>query len=62
MSYYLPAGQLKQLDEISRFDVPRISDQSDVGFILEVELLYPNNLYDEHDDLPLAAKQFTLNT
>lgn len=62
MSSYLPAGQLKWLGEISRFDVTPISDQSDVGFILEVELLYPNNLYDEHDDLPLAAKQFTHNT
>ncbi|GFS74082.1 uncharacterized protein NPIL_443551 [Nephila pilipes] len=33
-----------------------ISDESDIGFILEVDFDYPENLHDLHNDYPLAPE------
>ena len=58
MSQRMPCGDFmwmtdKQLQE---FDVMRVSDDSETGFILDVDLDYPENLHDLHNDLPLAPR------
>ena len=48
MSQYLPSGNFKWVDDVNEFDVQRISDESDVGYILKVDLgkfLYTLNLF-----------------
>ena len=56
MEQYLPTGGFKWLaiDEINQFNVTDISDESEKGYILEVDLEYPEYLHDDHNDLPFC--------
>lgn len=42
--------------EIENFDVLGVSDDSEVGYVLEVDLQYPESLHDEHNDLPFCPE------
>ena len=35
-----------------------INDQSSIGYFLEVDLEYPDELYELHNDFPLAPEKF----
>ncbi|GFW42596.1 uncharacterized protein TNCV_4257901 [Trichonephila clavipes] len=37
-------------------NVKTSTDESDVGYILEVDLEYPSDLHDKHSDFPLAPE------
>ena len=58
MSQSLPYGEFKWLtdDQISSFCVNNISDESEHGYFLDVDLEYPENLHDRHSDYPLAPE------
>lgn len=60
MMQKLPMNDFKYLDEqeIANFNVLNISKNSSVGYILEVDLNYPQNIHDDHSDLPFAAEKF----
>lgn len=47
----LPAYSFRFLSsyEIDRFDFEQVPEDSDHGFILEVDLSYPPELHDDHD-------------
>lgn len=49
--------RLMSMDEIKCFDVMSISDDADYGYILEVDLAYPDSLHDLHSDLPFAPEK-----
>ncbi|KAJ8914925.1 hypothetical protein NQ315_016079 [Exocentrus adspersus] len=51
MSQYLPYGGFKWVSEIENFDVLSIPNDSDIGYMLEVDLSYPNHLH-EHRTQP----------
>ena len=55
MSQYLPTGGFKWLTEkeINKIDLANKED-SKKGLILEVDLKYPRELHDLHNDYPLA--------
>ena len=59
----LPTGHFRWLNanEICDFDVQNVSDDSEKGFILEVDLEYPKELHDEHDSYPLAPERLKVN-
>ena len=42
MSNYLPYGRFKWLKNIDGFDVNSFSEKSPIGYILEINLEYPN--------------------
>ena len=54
MSQYLPYSEFKWLNqkEIDRFDVNSIGENSSIGCILEVDLNYPSDLHELHNDYP----------
>ena len=56
MSQALPTKNFQWVsqDEIAGLDVLKIDDNADEGFILEVDLQYPHELHDLHNDYPLA--------
>ena len=62
MSEYLPYGELKCLKNIDKFDVMPINEKSDTGYILEVDLKYPDELNELHNDYPLAPEKLAVSS
>ncbi|KAJ4444899.1 hypothetical protein ANN_06697 [Periplaneta americana] len=58
MSQKLPYGGFEWLsdEEIHHFDLQAINDDSEIGYILEVDIEYPNHLFEKHRDLPFCAE------
>ena len=63
MSQYLPYSKFKWLNqkEVDKFDVNLIGENSLDGCILEVELEYPDELHELHNDYPLAPGKLEIN-
>ena len=60
MSRYLPYVRFKWLKIVDSFDVNSISEKSPVGYILEVNLEYSDELYVLHNDFPLAPEKLAI--
>ena len=60
MSGYLPYGRFKWLRNVDNFDVNSISENSSIGYILEVDLEYPDELHVLHNDYPLAPEKLAI--
>ncbi|XP_058790457.1 uncharacterized protein LOC131663808 [Phymastichus coffea] len=56
MTQSLPFEGFKWVSNVDMSNFFNISDDSDVGYILEVDLEYPQELHDEHKDLPLCPE------
>ena len=63
MSQYLPTGGFKWLakNQIDKIDLAKYKEDSNKGLILEVDLEYPKELHDLHNDYPLAAEKVKVN-
>ena len=59
MSQYLPTGNFKWMTdkEISKIDLGKYKKDGKKGLILEVDLEYPKELHDLHNDHPVAPKK-----
>ena len=62
MSKYLPYEKFEWLENIDKFDVMSIKEKSDIGYILEVDLEYPKELHDLHNDYPLAPEKLAVSS
>ena len=45
---------------LNEFDVNSVNEKSDTGYFLEVDLEYPNELHELHNDYPLAPEKLTV--
>ena len=63
MSQCLPFSGFKWLNkkEISDFCLNYFSENSSIGYILEVDLEYPSELYGLHNDYPLAPQKLEIS-
>ena len=59
MSQYLPYGSFKWLsnEELNNIDLGKYKEDSNDGLILEVDLEYPKDLHELHNDYPLAPEK-----
>ena len=57
LSRYLPDGEFKWVKTVDNFDGNSISKNSLFGYILEVDLEYPDELHNLHHDYPLAPEK-----
>ena len=59
MSQYLPTGGFKWLTEkqINKINLDDYKDDSKKGLILEVDLEYPEEIHDLHNDYPLCPEK-----
>ena len=48
-------------NEIDGIDFSCVSAESDVGYILEVDLKYPSKLHELHNDYPLAPEKLRVS-
>ena len=63
MSQYLPTGGFKWLTEkqINKINLAQYNEDSNKGLLIEVDLEYPKELHDLHNDYPLAAERVRVN-
>ena len=59
MSQYLPTGGFKWLSQkqIEKINLGKYTDDSKKGLILEVDLEYPTELHNSHNDYPLGPEK-----
>ena len=59
MSQYLPTGGFKWLSpkQIEKINLGKYTENSEKGLILEVDLEYPKELHDLHNDYPLGPEK-----
>ena len=62
MSEYLPYGEFEWLENVDEFDVNSINEKSEIGYFLEVDLEYPNELHELHNDYPLAPEKLAVSS
>ena len=57
MGHSLPYGNFEWVYEKDLYTTDfNVNDDSPVGYILEVDLEYPKEIYDEHNDLPFCPE------
>ena len=60
MSQKLPLGSLKWVEETSQFNenfVKNYNEESDIGYFLEVDVQYPEQLHELHNALPFFPER-----
>ena len=64
MNQPLPYGRFDWLNEheISKLDLDSVSENSSIGYFLEVDLEYPSELHDYHNDYPLAPEKLEISS
>lgn len=62
MSHKIPYKGFKWNTQLTLEDVMNYNEEtSDIGYVLEVNLKYPAELHDKHNDYPLAPERLTIN-
>ena len=61
ISKFLPYGRSKWLKNVDNFDVNSISENDSIGYILEVDLKYLDELHELHNDYPLAPEKVAIH-
>ena len=59
MSQPLPTGGFRWVD-IKPEEVKELSDREDQGYLMEVDVLYPRELHDKHNDLPFMCNRMKI--
>ena len=62
MNEYLPYVGFEWLENIDKFDEMSINDKSPIGYFLEVEIEYLEELQELHNDFPLAPEKLTVSS
>ena len=60
VSEYLPYGEFKWLENVHKLDVMSINEKSEIEYFLEVDLEYPDELHELHNDYPLAPEKLVV--
>ena len=60
MSGYLAYGGFKWLKNVDNFDGNLISENTLIGYILQIDLKHPEKLHELHNDYPLAPEKLAI--
>ena len=60
-SEYLPYAGFKLLKNVDEFDMMSISEKSLIGYFLEIDLEYRDELYELLNDYPLASEKIAVS-
>ena len=60
MSEFLPYGGFKWIKNVDNFDVDSIREKNPIGYITEVDLEYPDELHELHNDYLLAPEKLAI--
>ena len=62
LHFPLPLNQFELIEDVALETILQTDDEGDVGFIVEVDLEYPDALHDEHADYPLIPDKEPIDT
>ena len=62
MSQYLPYEGFKWLKNVDEFDVMSINEKSPIGYFPKVDLKYPDELHELHNDYPLSPEKLAVSS
>ena len=62
MIEYLPYGGFKWLKNVDEFDVVSVSEKRPIGYFFEVDLQYPDELDELHNDYLLALVKLAVSS
>ena len=60
----LPTGRFKWVGDVGRFTpekTGRLAKRGSKGYLLEVDVKYPKELHDLHNDLPFMCEKMKIN-
>ena len=60
MSQPLPTGGFKWVD-VNPNEISELATRTDKGYVLEVDVSYPKDLHDSHNDLPFMCERMEIN-
>ena len=60
MSQPLPTGGLKWVD-VNPNEISELATRTDKGYVLEVDVSYPKDLHDSHNDFPFMCERMDVN-
>ena len=60
MSQPLPTGGFKWVD-VNLNEISELATRTDKGYLLEVDVSYPKELHDPHNDLPFMCERMEIN-
>ena len=60
MSQSLPTGGFKWID-VNPNEISELATRTDKGYILEVDVSYPKDLHNSHNDLPFMCERMEIN-
>ena len=60
MSQPLPAGGFKWID-VNPNEISELATRTDKGYLLEVDVSYPKELHNSHNDLPFMCERMEIN-
>ena len=60
MSQPLPTGGFRWVD-VNPNEISELATRTDKGYILEVDVSYPKDLHDSHNDLPFMCERMEIN-
>ena len=64
MCQLLPTGGFKWVNDLSRFtpkEIAGLAKHGTKGYLLEVDVRYPKELHDLHNDLPFMCEKLMIN-
>ena len=62
MSEYIPYEEFKWLKNVDELDVMSVNEKSPIGYLLEVDLEYPDELHELHNDYALARGKLAVSS
>ena len=62
MSEYLPYEVFKWLKNVDKFEVMSINEKCSLGYLLEVDHKYPDELHELHNNYPLAPEKLAVSS
>ena len=60
MSQPLPTGEFKWVD-VNPNEISEFATRTDKGYVLEIDVSYPKDLQDSHNDLPFMCERMEIN-
>ena len=61
LQYPLPLKNFEHVENFTLADIMKADDEGEIGYILEVDLEYPEELHGKHADFPLISNEESID-